>query len=52
MKTQFGEMLMGDFADKTITILLNQECDMELCGGDFALVPIKEYKRLTKGESK
>lgn len=43
MKTQFGEMLTGDFQEKTMTFII--EGEMELQAGRYAIVPIEKYNK-------
>ncbi len=46
MKTQFGEMITGDFSENTITFEISKESEMVLQAGKYAIVPINEYEKL------
>ena len=46
MKTQFGEVVTGDFEDNTITFEI--EGAMTVQAGKYAIVPIEEYEKLIK----
>jgi len=44
MNTQFGELLTGDFEENTMTF--EMQGDFTLKAGEFAIMPIDEYKQL------
>lgn len=46
MKTQFGELVTGDFEENTLTIEIDGE--MTIQAGKYALVPIDDYNQLVK----
>ena len=46
MKTQFGELVTGDFEENTLTIEIDGE--MVIQAGRYALVPIDDYNQLVK----
>ena len=50
-KTQFGEVVTGDFEERTITIEIEQDCIMELTAGRVVIVPEERYKQLVNGLS-
>lgn len=52
MKTQFGEMITGDFSENTITFEISKESEMVLQAGKYAIVPISEYEKLVNVDAK
>lgn len=46
MKTQIGDLVTGDFAEKTLTFEI--EGDMEMQAGKYAIVPNDDYQKLSK----